>query len=125
MLKSLEIYGCGRDSSSGFSLMELLVTLLILAIIGIQAQPSLAALKASFDRNNAKNSFEYDLRRARSEALSKGVLIIITVSSDKKSYTVGSDALSYDTTNGNHDALLYTSELPPNITLDFSGRATS
>lgn len=109
------------SSSSGFTLFEVLVALSLLAVVLAAAQPSLTELKASYDRSNASRSFEFDLRRARSEALSKGVRIIITLASNGRSYTVGQDMLAYDTTDGNYDTLLFTRELPQNITLSFSG----
>lgn len=107
--------------SRGFTLLEMLVTLLVLSVLAAIAQPRITAVKASFDRNNAKQVLEFDLRRARLEALSKGVRVVITLASDGKSYTVGNDLLAYDTTNGNYDNLLFTTVLPKDITLSFSG----
>lgn len=107
--------------SSGFTIIEVLVVMAIFGILASFTQPGLVEMKASFDRMNAKQGFEYDLRRARSEALSKGVRIVITLAADGKSYTVGQDMLPYDTTNGEHDSLLFTTKLPGNVTLLFSG----
>lgn len=108
-------------SSDGFTLLEVLVALTLFGVVLAAALPNLTEMKASFDRSNASKILEYDLRRARSEALSKGVRIIITLAADGRSYTVGEDMLAYDTSNGNYDSLLFTRELPQNITLSFSG----
>jgi prepilin-type N-terminal cleavage/methylation domain-containing protein len=105
----------------GFTILELLAAIGVLTVLFSIASVNLFAMKSSFDRNNARQSFEYDLRQARSAALSSGVRIVITLAADQKSYTVGKDLLPYDTTNGNHDSILFTTVLPNNITLTFSG----
>lgn len=105
----------------GFTLIEMMVSLIILALLALSAQPIISETKASFDRRNAKNLLEFDLRRARSEALSKGVRMVITLATNGKSYTVGSDLLPYDLTNGSHDSKLFETVLPKDVTLSFSG----
>lgn len=84
----------------GFILIELLTVMFILSVVAALAQPNLVELKASFDRKNARQNLEYDLRQARSEALSRSVRIITTLAADGKSYTVGEDVLPYETANG-------------------------
>ncbi|RIK99983.1 MAG: hypothetical protein DCC75_14145 [Proteobacteria bacterium] len=121
MPKTLNYRSKISRASRGVTLMELLVAMLILSVLGSIALPKLNDMKASFDRRDAKQKLEFDLRRARAEALSKGVRVVITLSSDLQSYTVGEDLLAYDTTNGNHDTLLFTTVLPQNVTLSFSG----
>jgi prepilin-type N-terminal cleavage/methylation domain-containing protein len=107
--------------SRGFTFMELLVTLSILSLVALSALPTITATKASFDRRNAKNLLEFDLRRARSEALSKGVRIVMTLAANGKSYTVGSDLLPYDLATGAPDNVLFTTTIPNDVTLSFSG----
>ena len=106
---------------SGITMLEVLIALALFGVLAKVAAPAIVELKASFDRNAAKQGFEYDLRRARSEALSKGVRVIITLAADGKSYAVGDDLLAYDTTNGVADIPLFNSTLPKGVTLSFSG----
>ena len=108
-------------SMRGFTILEILVTLLALALLTAVAQPNLAEMTASFDRKNARQILEFDLRRARSESLSKGVRVVITLAADGKSYTVGDDLLPYDLVNGNVDNLQFTTVLPRDVSLSFSG----
>ncbi|MBX7144400.1 MAG: GspH/FimT family protein [Oligoflexia bacterium] len=108
----------------GFTLLEVLVALCLLGMLTATAVPWVTKMKGSFDRRNARQGFEFDIRRARSEALSKGVRVVITVAANHKSYTIGRDVLPYDTANGNPDTVLSVTDLPDNVTLSFSGSGT-
>lgn len=67
---------------SGFTLVELLVTLTILATLVTLAAPSVAGLVQSGNVASAVNTFLADLRFARSEAIRRGSAVVICRSDD-------------------------------------------
>jgi len=69
--------------NSGFTLIELIVTLALAAIILTQAVPSFNALVQNNRLISQKNEFISALNLARSEALKRGVRITVCASSDK------------------------------------------
>lgn len=68
--------------SLGFTLVELLVTLSILATLVTLAAPSVAGLVQSGNVASAVNTFLADLRFARSEAIRRGSAVVICRSDD-------------------------------------------
>lgn len=85
----------GLQSECGFSVLEMIVSLVVVSLLIAVAAPQRAALQASFYRNNGVNQIEYDLRRARSEASARGAQGIVSIAADGRSYTVGIDVLPF------------------------------
>ncbi|MFN8392338.1 MAG: prepilin-type N-terminal cleavage/methylation domain-containing protein [Bdellovibrionota bacterium] len=107
------------ERMDGFTLFEMLMVLVILAIITQSALVGLPELKRSMERNAARQQVEFDLQRARNEALAAGSRAIFTVSATGTSYTVGIDEYPFSST-GVPDSTLFSKELPTNITLSTS-----
>lgn len=68
--------------SLGFTLVELLVTLSILATLVMLAAPSVAGMVQSGNIASAVNTFLADLRFARGEAIRRGSAVVICRSDD-------------------------------------------
>ena len=103
---------CRTLNECAFTMIELLAVIGIFGLLAAFAFPGFKALASSYDRQNAEATFEFDLRRARAEALSRGCRIIMTIAGDGKSYTVGEDRLPYDTATAVPDTIIYTTRLP-------------
>ena len=72
----------GHGSSSGFTLVELMVTVAVLAIISAIAFPSFTSLMNSNRLAGAANDLVGDLQYARSEAIRRNSRITVCASSD-------------------------------------------
>jgi type IV fimbrial biogenesis protein FimT len=72
-----------NDTHSGFTLIELMVTIALAAIILTQAVPSFNALVQNNRLISQKNEFISTLNLARSEALKRGTRVTVCASSDK------------------------------------------
>ena len=68
--------------SSGFTLIELMITIAILAILMAVAIPSFQAMIASTRLTSAKNDLLSTLARARSEAIKVGNRVTVCMSAD-------------------------------------------
>ena len=71
-----------RPRSRGLSLIELLVTLFIAALLMGMAAPSMAAIMNSSKLTSTSNTFLAGLRLARSEAIRRGGRVAMCTSSD-------------------------------------------
>lgn len=107
-----------RASSSerGISLMEMLVTVTLLAVVAKTATHNVSELLDSFDRSTARNAIEFDLRRARAQAAAQGTRTIFEIDADGGGYTVGYDYIPYSAPPAiAEDA--FTRNLPTGITI--------
>lgn len=82
-------------SRAGFSTLDILVTLAITAAFAIAAIPQYQALSASFARDSAVKQVEYDIRRAKAEAVSRSVRGVLEVDAGGETYTVGVDLVPF------------------------------
>lgn len=73
-----------RKSPLGLTLIELLVVVAILAILSAIGAPSFISMLGKFRVSSEITSFAGDLQFARSEALKRGVPVIMCPSSDKE-----------------------------------------
>lgn len=74
---------CIKTTNSGFTLIELMVTIALAAIILTQAVPSFNALVQNNRLISQKNEFISTLNMARSEALKRGTRVTVCASSDQ------------------------------------------
>ena len=125
-VSGLPYWGCPNRActpcrNSGFSLLEILVTLVLLGLLANVALPEIDKLRTTLSKRQAENQFEVDLRRARAEALASGGRAVLWVASDNRSYSIGSDYLPFSGA-GQADSTLYTTRLPSGITIVSSNR---
>ncbi len=106
--------------SRGFTAIELLVAIGLVGILTTFAWPELKALQSSYQRQDTRASFEFDLRRARAEAMSRGARAIITFAANGKSYSIGEDHLPYNTTSATPDSIMYSTRLPSSTSIFLS-----
>lgn len=105
----------GLRSSSGFSLLEFLVTVTVFSLLTALAVPNLLDLSNSFARANAVKQLSFDINRTKSEALGQGARAILAINGD--SYTIGMDYLPYSS-SGAADEILYRQVLPEHVTAE-------
>lgn len=70
------------DRPVGFSLMEVLTSISVLAILGTLAAPSFVTAIQNSKRANAVNSYLHALFLARSEAIKRGTIVSVCKSPD-------------------------------------------
>lgn len=110
-----------RDAK-GLTLLEVLVTLALTSVVGVTTILSLPAIKAPFDRLNARAQLVQDLKRAQAEAVTVGCRGIFRVAANGQSYSFGCDLLPYDTTNPpKEDVISFSRPLPHLLTMSVSG----
>lgn len=107
--------------------MEFLVfTFIVFILIGI-AGVQYPKMTESFDKSNSRTSFEYDLRRARAQALANGKLVIFDFNTAGDGYSFGydtrpyNDPLAYDESSFSR-TLPNTVSITSNATLAFDSR---
>lgn len=71
-----------KNNFSGVTLVELLVTLSIMAVLTAIAIPSFSGLAQNLALSGQVNSMNADIRYARSEAMKRGVNVTLCVSPD-------------------------------------------
>ncbi len=108
--------------SQGFTMLELLVVVFILAILANTAISATIATLKSIDKNTARVQIVQDIRRAQATAVTEGCRGIFAITIGGSSYTYGCDYLPYDTNPiPAADTVIFTSDLPGNITVAASG----
>lgn len=130
----MRIHRCHRFSR-GFTLIELMVTIVVLAVIVMLAAPSFQGLLESQRMRSAAYDLMADLTLARSEALKRGQLASpVTLTADSGGWvagwklTAGTDTLS--TRNRAGAGISITASDAPEsaittITFDLNGRVSS
>lgn len=97
-----------------FSLIEMLITIMLIGIITAIAFPAYQGLNRALKRSNAVKQVEFDLRRLQAEALARGVRAIFQLAEDGREYRAGFDYLPY-TSPPEIDQELYSFELPSTV----------
>lgn len=111
-----------KNSERGITLLDLLATLILSAVISSFGIPQLANLTKTFDRFNARSNLLQDLKRAQAETIMEGCRGIVSIAADGKSYSFGCDYLSYDTDPvPSPDDVRISRILPANVTITASG----
>lgn len=68
-----------RRYQSGFSLVELMITVAVIAILSSVAAPALGSMSAGNDLNDAQENIIATLKKARGMAVSRSTLATVTV----------------------------------------------
>jgi prepilin-type N-terminal cleavage/methylation domain-containing protein len=107
---------------AAFTLLELIVTLTLAAILGRVAAFEFPALMQSYNRMDARAQLVQDIKRAQAESITWGCRGIFKVDSDRRGYTFGCDFLDYDTNiPPTADKIFLERDLPDRIYLSVSG----
>lgn len=100
----------------GVSLIELMVTVSLAAIMGVLAIPRIPEMQHSYDRINTQAYLTQDIKRAQAQSITEGCRGILTIAADQKSYSFGCDYLPYDTANPPlPDTISFVRKLPKDI----------
>ena len=112
----------GRTSSeSGFTAMELMVSVVILAILGKAAVSMTVSTLDSADKSTAEVQVVQHLRRAQATSVTEGCRGIFSVAANGQSYSFGCDYLPYSTaTTPVADSTFFNYYLPSGITISES-----
>ena len=89
---SKQVIRCQR----GVSVLEVVVSLSIAFILSAIAIPNLPTLGDTYGRSSAIQQFEFDLQRARSEAMAAGARSILAPLAGANGYSIGLDYVPYD-----------------------------
>lgn len=94
----------GRQQQRGFTLVELLVTIVILAILSMLGIPSFTKFLREWQRDNVTGDFMTAVQTARAEAIKSSRKVVLCPSSNGTSCANGSDWksgwLAFVDTNG-------------------------
>lgn len=111
----------GRASfrvAGGFTILEMMVSIAILAIMSAIAVVSHQGMDRSFQRSNARQEFEFALRRAQVEATGEGTRVVFNAPAGGTFYRFGFDYLPYNSPPA-MDGTVATINLPDTITIVF------
>lgn len=120
-----------QASSAGFTALEMLVTIAIMAIILTIAIPSMTSFLQNSRLASAQGEFVASLNLARSEAATRGVPVVITAAGNTTGNQFGAGWTVWADTNANgvqdagEPSIRSESALPSAITLGDSGQVTS
>ena len=78
--------------SLGFSIMELMVSISILALLSVGMVPTVIQWSAAYNKRNAEMLVLQDLRRAQATTVEQGCQGIFTVDGDSRGYSFGRTA---------------------------------
>lgn len=105
----------------GLTVLNLLVSMAIIAVVGAMGIMQFNQLDSSFNRLNAQSVFIQDLKQAQAEAITEGCRGILELDSSGESYTFGCDYLAYDTSSPpSADVQSFERILPDNISMGIS-----
>ncbi len=103
---------------SGFTVLEVLVVLTLIAIVTGVGIPAFTGLSSAFDRANARAYILQDLKRAQAESITKGCRGIVSIDADNTGYSFGCDYLTYDVAaTPSADEVSFRRNLPTGITV--------
>jgi type IV fimbrial biogenesis protein FimT len=74
-----------RRAARGFTLVELMVTVSIAAILGVIAAPSIRSMLANGQMKSHSSALQESLMLARSEAIKRGARVVVCKSADQAS----------------------------------------
>lgn len=117
--KDREVAAARSRDSTGFSVMELLVAMTLFSIMIGTAVVKVPALVNSFNRNAALQNVEFDLRRARAEAIAQGARGVVTILPGGNQYTFGIDYSPYSDPPV-ADSITFSRTLPRDVTFTSS-----
>ncbi|HQH25915.1 MAG TPA: type II secretion system protein [Oligoflexia bacterium] len=108
-------------SERGFTLIEMLLLFVVLAIMGMLAVLEFRPAEASFQRMNARSFLIQDLKRAQAEAITWGCRGIFMIAADSNGYSFGCDFLAYDESETPAaDRVFFSREMPMGIIISAS-----
>lgn len=109
------------SEEKGFTLIDVLISIAVLAILGTLALPQYINFSSSFDGFNARSYLIQDLKQAQAEAITRGCREIFSIAEDAKSYSFGCDYLAYDTNvPPQADSISFVRNLPGDVTISAS-----
>ena len=111
-----------RGEERGFTVMELMISVVILAILARSAVSMTTSTLDSADKSTSEVQVVQHLRRAQATAVTEGCRGIFSISNDARSYSFGCDYLPYSTaTPPVADTAFFQYYLPQGITISTSG----
>ena len=109
----------GLRGETGMSLLEVVVALTISAIIAGIGILNHNNWSDSFQKKNARQQLELDLRRARQDTMAEGSRGVVTISASGTIYTFGFDYAPYSSPAA-IEKVVFNKNLPSDVTLSTS-----
>ena len=111
---------CRAKRHRGFTLIELLISIAIVAVLALVVAPSFVRMVANMRLQGAGNELVSDLHYARSEALSRSLLVRLTTRSDGRGYLIVGDPGTSSQYPVKHVELPAGVTLTASVTIDFT-----